>query len=205
VNRGGGGRQRILEVAREAVLAKGFDATSIEEIVAAAEITRSGFFYHFKDKNELARALLEQYVEEETALLSGLFARGRELHDDPLHAFLIGLKLLAELTADLPNGHPGCLVATACYQDRLFDAEIRELNRQAVLIWRGVILAELERVAAVHPPRAGVSIEALADMVLTTVEGAIIMSKALRDPKVMADQILLQRDYIRLLFQPLAA
>jgi hypothetical protein len=42
-------------------------------------------------------------------------------------------------------------------------------------------------------------------MVLTTMEGAIIMSKALRDPKVMADQILLQRDYIRMLFQPLAA
>jgi AcrR family transcriptional regulator len=205
MSRAGGGRQRILEVAREAVLAKGFDATSIEEIVAAAEITRSGFFYHFRDKSELARALLEQYVEEESALLSGLFARGRELHDDPLHAFLIGLKLLAELTADMPNGHPGCLVATACYQDRLFDAEIRALNRQAVLIWRGVILAELERVAAVHPPRAGVSIEALADMILTTMEGAIIMSKALRDPKVMADQILLQRDYIRMLFQPLAA
>jgi AcrR family transcriptional regulator len=205
MSRAGSGRQRILEVAREAVLAKGFDATSIEEIVAAAEITRSGFFYHFKDKNELARALLEQYVEEEKTLLSGLFARGRELHDDPLHAFLIGLKLLAELVADLPNGHPGCLVATACYQDRLFDAEIRALNRQAVLIWRGVILAELERVAAVHPPRAGVSIEALADMILTTIEGGIVMSKALRDPKVMADQILLQRDYIRLLFQPLAA
>jgi TetR/AcrR family transcriptional regulator, transcriptional repressor for nem operon len=107
--------------------------------------------------------------------------------------------------ADLPNGHPGCLVATACYQDRLFDAEIRALNRQAVLIWRGVILTELERVAAAHPPRAEVSIPALADMILTTIEGGIIMSKALRDPKVMADQILLQRDYIRLLFQPMAA
>ena len=53
-------RRRILEVAQEAILAKGFDATSIEEIVAAAEITRSGFFYHFRDKNELARALLER-------------------------------------------------------------------------------------------------------------------------------------------------
>ena len=42
-------RQRILETAQESILAKGFDATSIEEIVAAAEITRSGFFYHFRD------------------------------------------------------------------------------------------------------------------------------------------------------------
>jgi hypothetical protein len=28
----------------------------------------------------------------------------------PLQAFLISLKLLAETMADLPNGHPGCLM-----------------------------------------------------------------------------------------------
>ena len=114
-------RQRILEVAQEAILAKGFDATSIEEIVAGAEITRSGFFYHFPDKNELARALLERYIERDRALLDDVFRRGHELSDDPLHAFLIGLKLFAEVMADMPNGHPGCIVATVCYQERLFD------------------------------------------------------------------------------------
>jgi AcrR family transcriptional regulator len=40
-----------------AVLEKGFAATSIEELIAAVGITKSGFFYHFKDKNELAKAL----------------------------------------------------------------------------------------------------------------------------------------------------
>ena len=37
------------------MLAKGFAATSIEELIAAAGITKSGFFYHFKDKGELAK------------------------------------------------------------------------------------------------------------------------------------------------------
>jgi TetR/AcrR family transcriptional repressor of nem operon len=99
-------RRRILEVAQEAILAKGFDATSIEEIVAAAQITKSGFFYHFRDKNELARALLEMSIEDDRALLSDVFRRGHELSEDPLHAFLIGLKLFAEVMADMPNGHP---------------------------------------------------------------------------------------------------
>ena len=79
-------RPRILDVAEEAILAKGFDATSIEEIVAGAEITRSGFFYHFPDKNELARALLERYIEQDRALLDDIFRRADELSDDPLHA-----------------------------------------------------------------------------------------------------------------------
>ena len=38
-----------MDIAQDAVLAKGFDATSIDEIVAAADITKGGFFYHFKD------------------------------------------------------------------------------------------------------------------------------------------------------------
>ena len=46
---------------------------------------------------------------------------------------------------DLPNGHPGCIVATVCYQERLFDAEVRELNRQAMLPGARCFLADLER------------------------------------------------------------
>ena len=195
-------RARILDVAEESILAKGFDATSIEEIVAGAEITRSGFFYHFPDKNALARTLLERYLQQDRALLGGIFRRAAELSDDPLHAFLIALKLLSETMADLPNGHPGCIVATVCYQERLFDAEVRELNRQSVLAWRRLFLAEIEKIAARYPPRDEVDLETLADMISTTIEGGIIMAKALRDPLALSRQILMQRSYIKLLFTP---
>lgn len=147
-------RLRILDVAQESILAIGFDATSIEEIVAGAAITRSGFFYHFPDKNALARALLERYLEEDRAIFGGIFARAAELSDDPLHRFLIALKLLAETMADLPNGHLGCIVATVCYQERLFDREVRELNRQSVLAWRSLFHAELAAVVARRATRS---------------------------------------------------
>ena len=129
-------RERILDVAEASVLDKGFSATSIEEVIAAVGITKSGFFYHLKDKNELAKALLVRYVEREDALFDELFARADELNDDPLHGFLVGLRMMSELMADLPNGHPGCLVASYCYQDRLFDKEVRAITASAVLNWR---------------------------------------------------------------------
>ncbi len=47
--KGSATRERILELAEAAVLEKGFAATSIEELIVAAGITKSGFFYHFKD------------------------------------------------------------------------------------------------------------------------------------------------------------
>lgn len=198
--RGAQTRQRILEIAQEAILAKGFDATSIEEIVAAAEITKSGFFYHFRDKNELARALLEWNIEVDRRVLEDVFRRAHELSEDPLHAFLIGLKLFAEVLADLPNGHPGCIVTAVCYQQRLFDAEVCALNRRVVLNWRAHFLAELEAVAERYPSREPVDLVSLADMLSTVVEGGIVMAKALGQPRVLEEQILLQRSFIKLLF-----
>lgn len=65
-------RDRILEVAHDAVIAKGFDATSIDEIAAAVEISRAGFFYHFPDKNALARALIERHIRQEADLVDGI-------------------------------------------------------------------------------------------------------------------------------------
>src|ERR1700754_4616691 len=50
--------ERLLELAEAAVMAKGFAATSIDELIAAAGISKSGFFYHFKDKSALAKELL---------------------------------------------------------------------------------------------------------------------------------------------------
>src|SRR5829696_4701481 len=64
LNRGGSKRERILDVAEVAVLAKGFAATSIEEIITAVGITKSGFFYHFPDKSDLAKALLQRYIDQ---------------------------------------------------------------------------------------------------------------------------------------------
>jgi TetR/AcrR family transcriptional repressor of nem operon len=200
VARGEDTKNRILDVAQESVLAKGFDATSIEEIVAGAEITRSGFFYHFRDKNALASALIERYILAEDELFDDLFDRARELTDDPLQVVLIGLKFMAELIEDMPNGHPGCVVATAAYQDRLFDRNVREANRRAVLGWRKRFRGMFADIAAVYPPQEDIDLDHLADMVSAIVEGGIIMARAMDDPKVTSEQIMLFRTYIKILF-----
>lgn len=195
-------RERILELAEAAVLAKGFAATSIEELIVAAGITKSGFFYHFKDKNELAKALLLRYLDQDRALLDELFRRADELNDDPLHGFLVGLRLFAEMMADLPAAHPGCLAASYAYQDQLFSQDIRDLNAAGILAWRERFRARLDLIAARYPPRIEVDLDALADMAASLVEGGIVLSKALGEAKVLPKQVLLYRDFVRLVFQP---
>src|SRR5918994_5976996 len=126
-------KERLLALAETAVMAKGFAATSIEELIAAAGITKSGFFYHFRDKGALARALIERYLVQDKILLEDIFRRGDQLNEDPLHGFLVGLRLFAELMSNLPANYPGCLAASFAYSDQLFDREIRELNAGGVL------------------------------------------------------------------------
>lgn len=53
--RGAQTRDRILDIAEAAVLQKGFASTSIDEVIFEAGLSKSGFFHHFRDKNDLAR------------------------------------------------------------------------------------------------------------------------------------------------------
>jgi len=193
-------RQRILDVAQSAVLAKGFSATSIEEIIAAVGITKSGFFYHFADKGELAEAMLERYLDRERVLFDGIFARADELSEDPLHAFLIAMKLFAEVFENLPEAHPGCLTAAYCYQDRQFDRRVRDLNAQGILAWRERFHARLLRIAERYPPRMAVNLRDVADMLSALADGGIVLSKALDEPQALPRMINLYRDFVRALF-----
>ncbi|WP_265519640.1 TetR/AcrR family transcriptional regulator [Nitratireductor luteus] len=199
---GTGTREKILDIAERAVLAKGFGATSIEELVAEANITKNGFFYHFANKNALALALLERYVERDDALLDDVFARGRELSDDPLQSFLIGLKLLAEMMAKLPEAFPGCLVATFCYQERLFDKDVRALTHDIVLRWRARFRESIDAIAERYRPVGEVDPDALADMISTVIEGGLVLSRATGNSVILPDQIMLMRNYVKLLYLP---
>ena len=193
-------RERILALAEAAVLDKGFAATSIEELIVGAGITKSGFFYHFRDKGELARALMLRYIAHNDAVLDDIFVRADELNEDPLHGFLVALKLFAEMMAELPATHPGCLVASFCYQDRLFDGEVRTLTQTGVRSWRKLFLDRLEIIARRYPPKVALSLEDLADMANTLVDGGIILSRVLVDKTILPRQILLYREFIRTVF-----
>ena len=193
-------RERIMDVAYESIVQKGFAATSIDELVEAAGITKSGFFYHFKDKNDLARQLFERFLNEDEQIIATIEERARELSDDPLQSFLIFLNIYAQMMDDMEALHPGCMVASVTYQDRMFDAEVRQMNVDYLTRMRARFTRWLDEVAATNPPKLEVDTADLADNLTGIVEGAIILSKALNDEGLMGRQTRLYRNHIKLLF-----
>ena len=193
-------RERLMDLAYESIVEKGFAATSIEELVEAAGITKSGFFYHFRDKNDLARQLFERFLSEDEGIMETLEKRARELSDDPLQSFLIFLNVYAQMMDDMEALHPGCMVATVTYQERMFDAEVRQMNVDYLRRMRERFVRWLKEIVARYPPRIPVELDELADQLSVIVEGAIIQSKALRDESLMGKQTRLYRNHIKLLF-----
>lgn len=55
-------RNHILENAFKLIYLKGYQATSIDEIIASTAVTKGAFFYHFKNKEEMGLAMIKEVM-----------------------------------------------------------------------------------------------------------------------------------------------
>ncbi|MEQ8954199.1 MAG: TetR/AcrR family transcriptional regulator [Gammaproteobacteria bacterium] len=196
-------RERILSTAESIILRQGFAGTTIEEIIDKAAITKSGFFYHFNGKSELARALIDRYIQMDTDVFTDLSKRADTLSEDPLQQALIFLNLFTEMVGGMTDVHPGCLAAAFTYESSQFDPEIRQRINAGMMSWRQIIVRRLNEIAAKYPPRIEVDIESLADMFTSCVEGGIILAMAANDNSRLVQQVQNYRQHLRLVFDDL--
>jgi AcrR family transcriptional regulator len=198
--RGEGRREKILQVAEATILEKGFTGTSIEDILQKAHITKGGFFYHFSGKAELAKSLVERYLETDQRFFNSLSERARSLSEDPLQQMLLFLNLMAEAMEQLEDVHPGCLVASFTYESQQLDEDVKSLMVEGTLRWRALFREQLDLISEHFQPKLDISLDELADMLSGTIEGGIILSRILNDKLVLAQQLRQYRNYIKLLF-----
>jgi len=193
-------RERLLDAANDAILTKGFAGTSIDELVEATGITKSGFFYHFRDKGDLARQLLVRFLEEDDAVMDELTARAHALADDPMQRFLLFLNLYADMVDEIDEVHPGCLVAAIIYQEQAFDRDVRQMLFETAMRWRARFRLWFQAIDAKYTPVAPIDIDTVADSFSAVVEGSIVLTRALGDPKLLGRQLRLFRTMIQTIY-----
>ena len=193
-------RDKLMDIAERHILENGFAATSIDVLSKEAGITKGGFFYHFDGKNALAYALMQRYRERDAFLFSSLFKRAEELTDDPLQQMLIFVKLLAETLDEMEGSHPGCLVASFTYESHQVNEEVRAIVADSVKDWRKLFKEQIEMINSKYKSKLEINSQDLADMLSTIIEGGIIVSRAVYEPKILVKQLLEYRNYIRLLY-----
>lgn len=55
-------RLNILQKAFELIYVKGYQTTSIDEIIATTQVTKGAFYYHFKTKDEMGLAIINELL-----------------------------------------------------------------------------------------------------------------------------------------------
>lgn len=55
-------RQNILQKAFELIYSHGYQTTSVDEIIATIQVTKGAFYYHFKTKDEMGLAILNELM-----------------------------------------------------------------------------------------------------------------------------------------------
>ena len=56
-------RLTILQKAFELIYSKGYQTTSIDDIIATTQVTKGAFYYHFKTKDEMGVAIIEEILK----------------------------------------------------------------------------------------------------------------------------------------------
>ena len=195
-------KERILDAAHGLVMGHGLAGTSIDMVLDKAEITKGAFFYHFKSKAELARALVERYVSQDAAHLDGQLGRAEKLSRDPLEQVLIMVGLFLEEAEQISHPGGGCLIASYMYQFEDLDSDIRQISADAILHWRDKLGEKFKEVMESYPPKLAVKAEDLADGLVALFEGSFVMMRVLQEPEQMKQQLTQYRNYIELLFRP---
>lgn len=134
-------RLTILQKAFELIYSKGYQTTSIDDILATTQVTKGAFYYHFKNKDEMGLAIINELLEP--GLQSG-FVEPLQTNGDPLDAiYRLIHHLLME--SDLLKVEYGCPASNftqemAPWHDKFSEA-LNNLTRK----WIKIMTTAMER------------------------------------------------------------
>ena len=177
-------RTKLLDSALELMLAKGFTATTVDEVCADAGVTKGSFYHHFGSKDELAEVLVEHYFQSVVEAFGSKEPAG-ETARERLFAYLNhGIQV-----AKGPLFRRGCLLGSFALNLAETHPDMRaKLEQRFADLAKGV--EPLLRAAIQEDPRSlPVTAPALARQFVAVLQGGIVLAKAADDHRKLAESL----------------
>jgi TetR/AcrR family transcriptional repressor of nem operon len=191
-------RTRLLDAALHIIRAKGYSATTVDEICHRAGVTKGSFFHHFRSKDDLALAAVAYW---ETGTASFFAAAPYHQAEDPLDRLLGYVDFRAAiLTGELPEYT--CLLGTLVQETYATHPEIRGACELALSAHIAELTRDVEAARQLYAPDAPWSAESVGNFIQAVLQGSFIFAKADQSPEVIRQNLDHLRRYLRLLFQP---
>jgi AcrR family transcriptional regulator len=170
IEKGRATRDRLVEAGREAFGTRGYEATSIAEILDAAGVAKGALYHHFETKAALFDAVLDRVVQE---IAEAAADRARRA-PDPAASLKAGCGAWLEMTLDPAIQRIALLDAAAV----VGWARVREIDDRHTL---SGMRRNLERLA--EQSGLDADIDLLAHMVLAAVNEAALFIVRADDPR----------------------
>jgi TetR/AcrR family transcriptional repressor of nem operon len=170
LTKGGLTRQKIVEAAAPIFNQRGYEGSSLADLMEATGLQKGGIYRHFASKEELAVEAFD-YTWEAAR-------KARMLHVDEKAPGLDQIKQLianmVEVRAPVPGGCP--ILNTAVDADD-GNPVLRERVTKALRAWIARLQAILKRAADRGELKPGVDPKSVATLIVASLEGASMMSR----------------------------
>jgi TetR/AcrR family transcriptional regulator, transcriptional repressor for nem operon len=182
-------RNRILRTAMELFWEKGYGSTSVADILSRSQVHSGSLYHFFPGKQDVLVGVLEFYRD---GINENLLAPNWQGVDDPIDrifALLAGYRTQLVMT----DCTYGCPIGTIALELHEPDPRVRELLAANFSNWSDAVRECLEAAGDRLP--ADIDRSALAEFVLTVMEGAVMQAGTYRDIGYFDRNITVLRDY----------
>ena len=171
-------RERLLQAAFREVHRKGFQSASIDVILAATNVTKGALYYHFKNKEALGYAVVEEKIAE---LIRDRWLRPMLCEGEAIN-ILIGV--VRQIPARPKNVRAGCPLLLLSQEMSPLDEQFRKRLAKIFLDWQEGIATLLQKGKSQGTVRRGLNPHEAASFLIATIEGYSTLAKNAQDAKV---------------------
>ena len=189
-------KRKLLDAAMKLMVAKGFSATTVDEICAEAGLTKGSFFHYFDSKEDLTKAAVKHFHEFQQCMFDGAEFRSVA---DPLKRVFGRLDFIARFARN-PQVPKSCLIGNLVQEIAGTHEGIRQVCESAMEAGVADFERDLAAAKIKHAPNANFEPASVARLYLTVIQGSMIMVKASRNAAVMEENVEHLRRYIESLF-----
>jgi AcrR family transcriptional regulator len=179
-------REKLLRAAFEEMYRSGFQAASLDAILAKAGVTKGALYHHFPDKAALGYAVVDEVVR--APIMEAYLGRLDPAARDPLSDLQGVLRRRAREFTDA-SVEFGCPLNNLAQEMSPLDEQFRQRLAAALKSWTDGFAAALKRGQKVGMVRRDVDPRKVAAFVVAAVEGSFGMAKNARRAGVLRDNL----------------